>query len=364
MHKNSDLSEYLLKKIRNSTVEASLMEVCGTHTMAIARSGIRSLAPPNIRLISGPGCPVCVTAQGDIDAVIDLAARPGISMVTFGDMMRVPGSERNLQEVRSQGADIRVVYSPMDALKMAEADKEREFVFLGIGFETTAPAVAACVEMAAGRQINNFSVFSLHKVVPPALEALFSDAAIRVDGLICPGHVSAVIGVEPYVQLAAKYHKPCVVAGFETMDILQTIVMLLDQLEKGECRAELQYGRVVRPEGNLIARALMDRVFQPVDARWRGLGNIPGSGLALADGLRSFDARVKFAVPEYEDREIKGCACGEVLTGRISPPECMLFGQGCTPLKPIGPCMVSHEGACAAYYRFAASGPVSGPEAR
>lgn len=352
MPKNSDLSKYLLQKIQGSTAEASLMEVCGTHTMAIARSGLRSLVPPNIKLLSGPGCPVCVTAQGDIDAVMDLAARPGICMATFGDMMRVPGTERNLQEVRSQGADIRVVYSPMDALKMASSETGREIVFLGIGFETTAPGVAACIEMAQRQKITNFSVFSLHKVVPPALEALFSDPAIRVDGLICPGHVSAVIGLEPYQRLARDFRKPCVVAGFETMDILQTIVMLLDQLEKGESRAEIQYGRVVRPEGNLVALDLMERVFKRADARWRGLGNIPGSGLALADDLQAFDARLKFAVPEYEDKEIKGCACGEVLTGRISPQECKLFGKGCTPLKPIGPCMVSHEGACAAYYRY------------
>ncbi len=352
MPNNSDLSSYLLEKIQQSTVEASLMEVCGTHTMAIAKSGLRSLVPPNIKLLSGPGCPVCVTAQGDIDAVIDLAARPGICLVTFGDMMRVPGTERSLQEIRGEGADIRVVYSPMDALKMAAGEPDKEIVFLGIGFETTAPAVAACVEMAAERRLTNFSVFSLHKVVPPALEALFSDPTVKVDGLICPGHVSAVIGLEPYMKLARDFHMPCVVAGFETMDVLQTIVMLLNQLEKGVAQAQIQYGRVVRPDGNPVALDLMSRVFAPSGARWRGLGEIPGSGLRLADNLSNYDARLKFEVPDYEDKEIKGCACGEILTGRLSPQECKLFGKGCTPLKPIGPCMVSHEGACAAYYRY------------
>ncbi len=342
----------LLQEIQSYKQEVSLMEVCGTHTMAIARSGIREMVPANIKLLSGPGCPVCVTSQGDIDAVIKLCQEPGIILCTFGDMMRVPGSDSSLQEERSRGADIRVVYSPLDALEIARKNPEREVVFLGIGFETTAPTIAVSLEQAERERIKNFSLLSYHKLVPPALEVIFSDPDIRVDGLICPGHVSAVIGLKPYELLAAQYHKPCVVTGFETVDILEGIIMLLHQMSQGEARADIQYRRVVRKEGNPIAVELLERIFQPEEARWRGLGSIPGSGLKLRLDYESLDAAKKFQLPQIEDLPIKGCSCGEVLTGKISPRECLLFGRGCTPLKPVGPCMVSHEGACAAYYRY------------
>ena len=342
----------LLQEIQSYKQEVSLMEVCGTHTMAIARSGIREMVPANIKLLSGPGCPVCVTSQGDIDAVIKLCQEPGIILCTFGDMMRVPGSESSLQEERSRGADIRVVYSPLDALEIARKNPEREVVFLGIGFETTAPTIAVSLEQAERERINNFSLLSYHKLVPPALEVIFSDPDIRVDGLICPGHVSAVIGLKPYELLAAKYHKPCVVTGFETVDILEGIIMLLHQMSQGEARADIQYRRVVRKEGNPVAVELLERIFQPEEARWRGLGPIPGSGLKLRSAYEFLDAAKKFQLPQIADLPIKGCSCGEVLTGKISPRECLLFGRGCTPLKPVGPCMVSHEGACAAYYRY------------
>lgn len=347
-----DYMNNLLQKIQSETIEAALMEVCGTHTMAIAKSGIRNLLPANIRLLSGPGCPVCVTAQGDIDALITLVKNPEVILVTFGDMIRVPGTSSSLQEERSRGADIRIAYSPMDALGIARSNPHKEVVFLGIGFETTTPGVGVTIEIAAQEKIDNFSVLSFHKLVPPALEALFSDTGIRVDGLLCPGHVSVVIGAKPYINLAEKYQKPCVITGFETVDILEGIFMLLQQIKKSEAKVETQYKRVVKEEGNKVAQDTISRVFKPVDARWRGLGLIPGSGLELSDDYVQFDARKRFGVPEIEDKPIKGCACGEVLMGKITPHECALFGRACTPLKPVGPCMVSHEGACAAYYRY------------
>jgi hydrogenase expression/formation protein HypD len=342
----------LLKEIQQENKQYALMEVCGTHTMAIAKSGVRELVPPNLRLLSGPGCPVCVTAQGDIDAVIEMVKHPDITLLTFGDMMRVPGTNSSLQEERSQGADIRVVYSPLDALAAASQMPEREIVFLGIGFETTAPTVGVTIQEAARDKTDNFSVLSLHKVVPPALQVIFADPDLKVDGLICPGHVVAVTGIEPYLELAEKAHKPMVVTGFETRDILEGIVMLLRQLNQKQAKVEIQYRRVVKPEGNLVAQQTLEDVFEPNDCRWRGLGLIPQSGLKIRPKYQLYDARIKFKVPDFEDIPIKGCACGEVLTGKITPRECALFGKGCTPLKPIGPCMVSQEGACAAYYRY------------
>lgn len=347
-----DYQQHLLQAIQAETAPVSLMEVCGTHTMAIARSGLRALLPPNIKLLSGPGCPVCVTSQGDIDAVIAMVQQEDIILVTFGDMMRVPGTRSSLQEERSKGADVRVAYSPLDALRIARDNPAKEVVFLGIGFETTTPAIGITLEQALAEGLKNFSVFSLHKVVPPALELIFSDPDIQVDGLICPGHVSAVIGSAPYEILAQKYNKPCVITGFETLDILEGIFMLLKQSRDARSQVEIQYRRVVKPEGNSLAQQTLERVFQAVPARWRGLGIIPASGLELREEYAGMDARLKFNIPEMEEIPIKGCACGEVLTGKITPPDCALFGRACTPLQPVGPCMVSHEGSCAAYYRY------------
>ena len=352
MTEEKDYLHKLLAEIQGETRPVALMEVCGTHTMAIAKSGIRELVPPNLKLLSGPGCPVCVTAQGDIDAVIEMVKDPAITLMTFGDMMRVPGTVSSLQEERSRGADIRVVYSPLDALAAAKNMPDREVVFLGIGFETTAPAVGITIQEAARGGISNFSVLSLHKIVPPALEVIFADPDIKVDGLICPGHVTAVTGIGPYQILAEKSNKPMVVTGFETKDVLEGIVMLLRQLHRGQAKVEIQYRRVVKPEGNLVAQQTLEEVFEPADCRWRGLGLIPLSGLNIRSKYENLDARKKFAVPDIEDIPIKGCACGEVLTGKITPHQCALFGKGCTPLRPIGPCMVSQEGACAAYYRY------------
>ncbi len=352
MDNNKRLLQDMVKGIQAETHNISMMEVCGTHTMAIAQSGIRDLLPDNIKLISGPGCPVCVTAQGDIDAVIELVSKQDLILATFGDMMRVPGTSSSLQESRSLGADIRVVYSPMDAVEIARNNPGREIVFLGIGFETTAPPVGASIEAAQAAQVNNYSVLSLHKLVPPALEVIFSDPDIKVDALICPGHVSLVIGLAPYRELAEKHHKPCVITGFDDADILQGILMILLQFRQKQARAEIQYRRAVKENGNPVAQSLLKRVFQEVDSRWRGLGTIPGSGLEISDEYSQHNARQKFAVPYIEDIPINGCSCGEILTGKMSPQDCPLFGQACHPLNPIGPCMVSHEGACAAYYRY------------
>jgi hydrogenase expression/formation protein HypD len=342
----------MIREIQNETRNVSLMEVCGTHTMAIARSGIRDLLPDNIKLISGPGCPVCVTAQGDIDAVIELASQRGIVLATFGDMIRVPGTISSLQEARGKGAQVRVVYSPLDALAMARDNPTQEVVFLGIGFETTAPTVAASIEAARNMHLNNFSVFSLHKMVPPALEIIFSDPDIKVDALICPGHVSLVIGLEPYRKLAQSYRKPCVITGFDDADLLQGILMILLQLRQGQNQARIQYQRAVQEKGNPVAQDILNRVFQAVDARWRGLGTIAGSGLQIKDEFSQYDAWRKFKLQNKDDLAIKGCSCGQILSGKLSPHDCPLFGRSCTPLNPIGPCMVSQEGACAAYYRY------------
>ena len=350
---NSSLyADRLLQEIQSETGEIRLMEVCGTHTMAIAKSGLSSLLPPNLQLLSGPGCPVCVTSPGDIDEVIELARLPGVILATFGDMMRVPGTRSSLQEERSRGADIRVVYYTLDALRIARDDPGREVVFLGIGFETTTPAVAITVEQAAQENLRNFAVWSLHKLVPPALEALFSDPELKVNGLICPGHVAAIIGIKPFGALAEKYRRPCVVTGFTDLDILEGIYVLLSQLRNDRASAEIQYRRVVKPEGNVTAQEAMARVFEPLPARWRGLGTIPASGLGFLPRYAPWDARRRFDIPEIEDRTIPGCVCGEILKGKLSPHQCRLFGQACTPLRPVGPCMVSQEGACAAYYRY------------
>jgi hydrogenase expression/formation protein HypD len=297
-----------------------------------------------------------VTSQGDIDAVIEMVQQREIILLTFGDMMRVPGTRSSLQEERSRGADIRIVYSPLDALRVARENPDQEVVFLGIGFETTTPAVGVTLEEAREEGLQNFSVFSLHKLVPPALELIFSDPEIQVDGLICPGHVTAVTGLKPYEILAAKYGKPCVVTGFETVDILEGIFMLINQIQKSEAKAEIQYKRVVKAEGNPVALDTITRVFDAVPARWRGLGLIPDSGLQLRPDYTGMDARRKFDIPEMEEIPIKGCACGAVLTGKIIPTDCALFGRACTPLQPVGPCMVSQEGSCAAYYRYTPKG--------
>ncbi len=336
----------------------NLMEVCGTHTMAISAFGIRRAVDQRLRLLSGPGCPVCVTAQEDIDAAIALAQTPGVTLVTFGDMMRVPGADGTLEQARARGADVRVVYSPLDAVDAAEADPSQEFVFVGVGFETTAPTVAAAVLMARRRKLNNFSVLPMFKLIPPALRAIVSSARVQVDGFLLPGHVSTVIGAEPYFFLAEEYRKPCCIAGFEAVDIVQGILLLLEQLAEKRPQVAIQYRRSVRERGNPHARKLLEKVFEPRNAAWRGMGTIPGSGLGLRAEFSGFDSlkRLRKRVVKRNNRKRRdnshACRCGDVMLGAIVPPECSLFATLCTPEHPVGPCMVSSEGACAAYYKY------------
>ncbi|MEO0079955.1 MAG: hydrogenase formation protein HypD [candidate division WOR-3 bacterium] len=332
----------------------TLMEVCGTHTMAISGFGIRRAVDPRLRLLSGPGCPVCVTSQEEIDAAVALARIANLTVLTFGDMMRVPGSQGSLEKAKAQGADVRVVYSALDGLRLAQANPSREFVFLGVGFETTAPTVAATVIEAKRQRVKNFSVWPMFKLIPPALEVIASSPKVDVDGFILPGHVSTVIGSSPYRFLSEQFRKPACIAGFEALDILQAIVMLLEQLATGP-KLEIQYRRSVRPEGNRRAQQLLAQVFKRCDATWRGLGKIPESGLSFRDPFQEFDARFRFPFlrrPASARRRRTFCRCGEVMLGAIVPPECRLFARTCTPESPIGPCMVSSEGACAAYYRY------------
>jgi len=328
------------------------MEVCGTHTVSIAKHAIRQLMPPDISLTSGPGCPVCVTSTRDIDRFIAASQLPDTIITTFGDLLRVPGSYSTLREEMSKGADIRIVYSPLDALEMARTNPEKEIIFLGVGFETTAPTIGASIVQAKAEHLKNYSVISSHKVMPPPLELLISDPKIQLDGLICPGHVSVVIGAKAYRPLVEKYKIPCVITGFEPVDILQGIVMLAQQIRTGKPDVEIAYQRAVTEDGNPKAQEILNTVFTPKTVDWRGLGPIPGSGLAISNEYSDYDAEHKFTLDLPETREPRGCLCGNVLKGIILPNSCKLFGKACKPEHPVGPCMVSSEGACAAYYRY------------
>ncbi len=352
-YRDPQLAQKLLAALRQrSHRPVRLMEICGTHTVAIFRAGLRELLPDTIRLISGPGCPVCVTAAEDVDRTIWLAQQPGVILATFGDLVRVPGSQSSLQRERSRGADVRIVYASFDALEIARTHPDRQVVLVGIGFETTAPTVAAAIKQAAALGLNNFSVFTAHKLLPPAMEVLLQAEDIHLDGFLCPGHVSTVIGAKAYQDVAACHGIPCVVAGFEPLDVLQAIVMLVDQLEGRRSEVEIQYRRAVSWEGNVQARDLMDEIFEPADTSWRGLGTIPASGLRIRDRWQRFDATRRFAMPAIRVAEHPGCRCGEVLRGVLQPHQCGLFRKVCTPEQPLGPCMVSSEGTCGAYYRY------------
>ena len=351
--KDPQLARELVHAIERLTPArgATLMEVCGTHTVAIARNGIRDLMPENVRLASGPGCPVCVTANKDIDTVIALARIEGVTIATFGDMTRVPGSTSSLLAEQAAGRDVRIVYSPLDALALAQKMPDREVVFVGVGFETTTPLVAMAVKRAHALGLSNFSVFAVHKNMPGALEAIVADPSLKLDALILPGHVSTIIGVEPYKFLADKYGIPGVITGFEPVDVLQGIAMIMRQLHEGRAEIEIAYARGVMPEGNPHAMQAIDDVFETCTSTWRGLGDIPGSGYRLREQFAQFDAVRRFA-PEVEPTvEPKGCRCGDVLRAHMSPDQCPLFRKACTPENPVGPCMVSSEGSCAAYYR-------------
>ena len=332
----------------------TLMEVCGTHTMQIARFGVKGLLPPEIRLVSGPGCPVCVTGQALISQALAIAALPGLIFTSFGDMLRVPAGEQSLQRARDLGADVRIVLSPLDALALAKANPSRQVVFFAVGFETTAPLTAAMLVQAQAQQVTNISVIPGHKTMPQALRALLKEAE-GIGGLICPGHVAAMVGAEAFRFLPEELGQPAAVAGFEPLDILLAVDALDQMAAKGEPGLVNCYPRAVRAQGNSRALALLEQVFQPVDARWRGLGLIPGSGLGLKPRYAQYDALIRFA-PDIAGHETAkdhpGCRCGQVLRGELAPEECPLFAKACTPASPAGACMVSSEGGCAAAYKY------------
>lgn len=332
-----------------------LMEVCGTHTMAIARSGLRQLLPPEIQLISGPGCPVCVTPAGALDAVLEFSLTPGVLIASYGDLLRVPGSVRGdtLAARRARGADVRMVYSAMDAVELARQNPAKQVVFLGVGFETTAPGTAACILAAAEEKLPNFTVLPLLKTTPPALRALLADPECQIDGFLCPGHVATILGAEAFRFLPEEYGAPAVVAGFEPGDLIAAVQDLCRMLAQGTPGLKNDYPRAVRPQGNPAARAAIGKVFRLRDDIWRGLGAIPASGLAIRDEYAAFDAAARFGLDLTRDREHRnGCRCGDILRGILSPAACPLFGRVCTPADPVGPCMVSGEGACAAAYKY------------
>lgn len=332
--------------------EITLMEVCGTHTVAIFKSGIKSILPANIKLISGPGCPVCVTPHQYLDRAIALSRLDDIILTTFGDMMKVPGSSSSLEKEKTKGQDIRMVYSTLDALKIAPENPRKKVVFLGVGFETTAPTVALALKKAKSKKIGNFFVLSAHKLIPPALRFLAQSKDLKVNGFICPGHVSTIIGTKPYEFLASEFNIPCVISGFEPLDLFQSVYILLSQLKNRHARVDNQYFRAVKKGGNPVALNLINQVFEKEDSIWRGIGVIPESGLKIKDEYREFNAGEKIAVQVEKSREPFGCLCGRVIQGKKSPLDCPFFAKKCTPQSPIGPCMVSSEGSCQAYFKY------------
>ena len=348
-----ELAKRLLEDIHQTVTQPwALMEVCGGQTHSIIRHGIDQLIPDKIEMIHGPGCPVCVTPLELIDKALEIASRPDVIFCSFGDMLRVPGSGRDLFRVKSAGCDVRVVYSPLDALKLARENPDKQVVFFGIGFETTAPPNAMTVYQANRLGVANFSMLVSHVRVPPAIEAIMTSPTCRVQGFLAAGHVCSVMGTEEYPPLAEKFQIPIVVTGFEPLDILEGIRRTVGQLERGEHEVENAYGRVVLPEGNPAARALVEDVFQVTDRGWRGIGVIPDSGWRLAEKYREFDAEYRFDVTDIDTEESSICRSGEVLQGLIKPHECAAFGKECTPRNPLGATMVSSEGACAAYYLY------------
>jgi hydrogenase expression/formation protein HypD len=333
--------------------KVQLMEVCGTHTMSAFRSGLHSLLPANVTLLSGPGCPVCVTAQSDIDLLIAFTRLPQVTLCTYGDMLRVPSRTGSLERARAQGADIRIIYSTLDAVAIAQANPRRQVVLAAVGFETTAPASAAAILQAKALGARNFSVFTSHKRVVPAMAALLEAGEVRVDGFLCPGHVSAITGMEIYRWIPEKYGLPCVVSGFEEFHMASAITRLVEMIRDGQAGLINEYPEAVNAQGNLHALRLMAEVFEPGAVRWRALGELPNSGLVLREAFREFDATVRLGVHAGGDAEPPGCICGRVIVGAATPHACKLFGKACTPINPIGPCMVSSEGTCQAYFKYA-----------
>ena len=350
----------LLKKLTELSGQFEslrLMEICGTHTMSIARTGLRSLLPDNVKLISGPGCPVCVTPTEELDAVFTLTKRSELILTTYGDLLRVPGSRRgdNLLQRKALGASVEAVYSPMDALELARRHPEREVVFLGVGFETTAPGTAACIREAAKEKQRNFSVFCLLKRTEPALRSLIEAPDFAVDGFLCPGHVAAITGAESFSFLPREYGLPAVIGGFEAADLLYSVAELMRMAAAKEAELVNEYVRLVKPEGNPAALALIDEVFEPCDCRWRGLSEVKDGGMAIRTEYEDWDAKKKFSVTVGVGKEPPGCCCWEIIRGVKTPAECPLFGTVCTPADPVGPCMVSGEGACAAAWKYRSS---------
>ncbi len=352
-YRDSDLARMLVKKIQAvSHKDLCLMEVCGTHTMSIFKHGIRSVLPKNITLLSGPGCPVCVTAQKDIDAFVEFAKKENVILTTFGDLMKVPGSSSTLAKEKAEGADVRIVYSLFDALGFAKENPDKEVVFCGVGFETTIPTIAATLLAAKGEGVTNFSIYSSNKLTPPALAALMETDGVKIDGFILPGHVSVITGTNAYRATFEKYDIPSVITGFEPIDILKAVLILIQQNETGEKALVNAYPRAVSEKGNVKAQAIMNQVFELCDATWRGIGNIPLSGMGLKTEFSAFDAAKKFNMDMPDMPEPAGCACGEILMGLKTPEACKLYKKKCTPMTPVGPCMVSSEGSCAAFYRY------------
>jgi len=352
-YRDAEIGRKLLARIRQrSTRPARLMEFCGGHTVGIAKHGIRQLLPETIEMLSGPGCPVCVTANADLDKAIALARLPDVIVTTFGDMVKVPASRSSLQQVRAEGGDVRIVYSTQDALDIARDNPSKSTVFIAVGFETTAPTVAASVLQAGQQGIDNYFVLSQHKLCPPVMKALLDSGEVKLDGIICPGHVSAVIGSRPYEFIPRDYGVACVVSGFEPLDILHCVDMLVAQIENGEPRVEIAYRRGVKPEGNQVALELLYRVFEVCDGNWRGIGAVPDSGLRLRSEYQQYDAERVFEIEPGEPVETRGCICGDILRGVKTPLDCSLFRVVCNPENPVGPCMVSSEGSCSACYQY------------
>jgi hydrogenase expression/formation protein HypD len=332
--------------------EVRIMEVCGTHTLSILRSGIKKFLPKNVKIVSGPGCPVCVTSQGYIDACVKLSRMKNIIITTFGDMINVPGTKSSLKIQKALGSDIRILYSPLDAIDIAKKNSNKEVVFLGIGFETTAPLIALAIEKAYKENVKNFSVFSAIKTMEQVIKMLIKDENVKIDGIICPGHVSTIIGADSFKFISNDLNVPAVIAGFENKDVIAAIYLLVDMLREGNKELINIYGRFVKSEGNKKAKELMNKVFISSHSMWRGLGLIRNSGLKIRENYSGYDAKIKFNIKIEDSHLVKGCICGDILKGEKKPENCMSFGEKCTPNNPIGVCMVSREGACKIHYEY------------
>jgi len=352
-YRDIKLTKPLVDELQKSvTKPLRIMEICGSHTMAIFRNGLRTILPPGMELISGPGCPVCVTSASHMDAFISMADRPDVRVAVFGDLFRVPGNYGSLANASSRGARIDIVYSPMDGLEIAKNNPNELVVFLGVGFETTTPGIAATILAAKNQNVKNFVLFSTQKTMPAPMDALLNDPDLLINGLLCPGHVSSIIGAKAWEPLVRDFGLACVIGGFETADLLKSLILLARQIGADSPKVENVYPRAVSWEGNLRAGRMVEEIFEPADMEWRGLGTIPGSGLKIREKYADFDAEVRLNIELVETAEPEGCICGEILKGRNTPKECPLFDSRCTPGNPVGPCMVSSEGTCAAYHKY------------